>query len=428
MKQLVLQLQAHPTFAKVWHWVKLIAITGGAQAVVQATGLLSGILIIRLLPVEEYALYTLANTMLGTMTVLADGGISAGVMAEGGKVWHDREQLGLVLATGLDLRRKFALVSLLILIPILVYLLQVHGASWLMTILIVASLIPAFFAGLSDSLLQIVPKLYQEVVPLQKNQVAVSASRLLLTGLLIFLYPWSFIALLANAIPRIWGNFMLKKTVYSVVELYKYSDNRYKYEILKMVKKILPSSLYYCFSGNITIWIASIFSNTTSIAQISALGRIGMILNIFTVVFSTLVIPRFSKLISKSNVLLRYYFLVHFWLIGFFLVMIFVFAELSPYILGVLGKNYDKLEKELILSLIVSVLATMSGLSNGLYVSRGWVINAFTGIPLVLTIDILLIFFIDVSSTTGIITYSIIVNSIAFLINFFYGMYKIKTL
>ena len=77
-------------------WFKLISITGGAQLIVQAIGLVSGIIVIRLLSTSEYGLYTLANTMLGTMIILADGGISAGVMAQGGKVWQDKNQLGIV--------------------------------------------------------------------------------------------------------------------------------------------------------------------------------------------------------------------------------------------------------------------------------------------------------------------------------------------
>ena len=64
---------------KINYWLKLITITGLAQVIVQAVGFISGILVIRLLPVQEYALYTLANTMLGTMTVLSDGGISTSV-------------------------------------------------------------------------------------------------------------------------------------------------------------------------------------------------------------------------------------------------------------------------------------------------------------------------------------------------------------
>jgi hypothetical protein len=95
-------------------------------------GFVCGILIIRLSPVQEYAFYTLANTMLGTMTVLSDGDISTGVMDQGGKVCKDKEKLGVVLATGLDLRRKFAIGSLLVSAPVLLYLLMHNKASCLL--------------------------------------------------------------------------------------------------------------------------------------------------------------------------------------------------------------------------------------------------------------------------------------------------------
>ena len=173
MKDILSKLKYHPKYETILNWGKLISITGSAQIIVQILGFASGILIIRLLPVQEYALYTLANTMLGTMTVLADGGISTGVMSQGAKVWQNKVMLGKVLATGLDLRRKFAIFSLLGATPFLIYLLLHNGASWLTTVLIVASLIPAFLAALSDTLLEIVPKLHQDILPLQKNQLMV---------------------------------------------------------------------------------------------------------------------------------------------------------------------------------------------------------------------------------------------------------------
>ncbi len=70
----------------MYGWGKLISVTGSAQVLIQALGFISGIIIIRLLPTEEYAFYTLANTMLGTMNILSDAGVSTGVMAQGGKV------------------------------------------------------------------------------------------------------------------------------------------------------------------------------------------------------------------------------------------------------------------------------------------------------------------------------------------------------
>ena len=149
MKALFHRIYAHPNYTKLVEWGGLILITGSAQILVQAIALISGILVIRQLPANEYALYTLANTMLGTMTILADSGISSGVLAQGSRVWKDQKKLGVVLVTGLELRKKFAIASLVIAIPLLLFLLLHHNASWLMAVLIVVSLIPAFFLALS---------------------------------------------------------------------------------------------------------------------------------------------------------------------------------------------------------------------------------------------------------------------------------------
>jgi hypothetical protein len=84
-------------------------------------------------------------------------------------------------------------------------------AGWLTSFLITISLIPAFFAALSDSLLEIPLKLHQNILPLQKNQVYVGIGRLLLVGSTIFIFPFAYIAILASGIPRIYGNLNLRK-------------------------------------------------------------------------------------------------------------------------------------------------------------------------------------------------------------------------
>src|SRR5690606_9246771 len=105
-----LLIERHPKLGHVVNLGKLATIAGSTQLMIQLLSLISGIFVIRLLPTEEYALYTLANTMLGTMMILADSGIAAGVTAQGGKVWKNKQKLGSVLSTGFHLRKKFALV------------------------------------------------------------------------------------------------------------------------------------------------------------------------------------------------------------------------------------------------------------------------------------------------------------------------------
>ncbi|CAN0603976.1 unnamed protein product, partial [Ectocarpus sp. 12 AP-2014] len=123
------KIKSYPLFKRATDWAKLLGVTGTAQVGVQAIGLLSGVLVIRLLSTDEYALYTLANTMLSTMVMLANAGIPIAVMSEGGKIWKNKEKLGEVLVTGFDFRKKFAIGSLILGIPILSYLLYINNAS-----------------------------------------------------------------------------------------------------------------------------------------------------------------------------------------------------------------------------------------------------------------------------------------------------------
>lgn len=211
------KIKQHRHYDKSLSILKLVSLVGSTEILLKGIGFVTGILIVRMLPVQEYAWYTLANTMLGTLIVLTDGGISNGVLALSGKIWQDPQKLGVVVTTGLDLRKKFAIVTLIIVIPILIYLLLNNKSSWLTAVLIVLSLIPAFYADLSDSLLEITPKLHQDITSLQKNQLTVGLGRLALTIMTIFVFPFTFAILLAAGIPRIYGNQKLKKDRKSVV-------------------------------------------------------------------------------------------------------------------------------------------------------------------------------------------------------------------
>src|SRR5215469_17962754 len=69
------------------------------QGVVQLVGVITGIAVVRLLTTEEYGLYTIANTMLGALVVLGDGGIGSATLGIGGRVWQDAARLGRVIHT-----------------------------------------------------------------------------------------------------------------------------------------------------------------------------------------------------------------------------------------------------------------------------------------------------------------------------------------
>jgi O-antigen/teichoic acid export membrane protein len=422
---LIRKLDSSPVYLRAFYWGKLLTITGGAQIIIQLVGLVSGILIIRILPTSEYALYTLANTMLGTMTILADGGIATGVMSEGGKVWQDKFKLGVVLSTGMDLRKKFAIGSLAIAVPILFFLFRHHDVSLLMSFLLIISLIPAFITALSGTILEVAPKLQQDIAPLQKIQLFSSIGRVMLLTVSVVIFPFAFLALIASSIPQIWSNVVMRKISLQYASKGQLPDPEVRKSILESVKRILPLSIYYCFSSQITVFLLSIFGSTTSIAQIGALGRLSMMLNIINVLFGVLIIPRFSRMPPDRKLLLKWYLIVHVFMVIFsasLLSLVWLFPE---QVLWILGKQYSGLTEEVFLNFAACCLSLIAGIGFSLYSHRGWVMKTIPGISIGLGGIILGIFLFDFSTLKGILLFNLFVSAISVIVNFSHGVRKI---
>jgi O-antigen/teichoic acid export membrane protein len=406
-------------------WIKLVSITGASQVFIQGLSFAGGILIIRSLPTNQYALYTLANTMLGTMTVLADGGITSGVLAQGGKVWQDKEKLGTVLATGLNLRMKLAFLSLLFSMPILLYLLHHHGASWIMTIAIAAALVPAFFTSLSGSMLEVTPRLLQQIIPLQRIQVGANLGRLALLVISVFAFPLAFIAILAAGVPQIWANIKLRALSAQFADNTQKPDAAIRHQIFAMVKRLLPESIYYCISGQITIWLISILGSTTSIAQVGALGRFSMVFGVISTLLAALFYPRFARLPNDSRLLLKRYIQIQSVVVIVSGAVICAIWLLSDKLLLLLGSKYAGLSNEVVLLIIGGGINFISGSSFYMCTSRGWVINPIITIAISIASISFGIMLLDISTLRGILIFNIFVGIPTLIMHIVYGVKRI---
>ncbi|THH39287.1 lipopolysaccharide biosynthesis protein [Neolewinella litorea] len=389
-------------------WGKLVSVTGGAQLLIQGVGFICGIFIIHVLSTEQYAYYTLANTMLGTMTVLADGGISTGVMSEGGKNWRDKPELGKILATGMHMRRQFAVGSLLVSVPILYYLLQEQGVVWWQSILLILCLTPTFWAQLSGSLLQTVPKLHQDINDLLKVNVQINVLRLLITIPSLLFFPFAAVAILASGASQVRGNLQFRELSLRKADWQTGSSEYYRKRILKTVKRILPGSIYYCVSGQITVWLIAIFSTTESIAQIGALSRLMMLLTLVRLSIDMLIVPRYARLPPDRRVIILRFFQV----LGLLLVLsafivgaVYLFPDIF---LWILGSKYQDLETEVVLMTLGSCLMMISGVAHVMSSSRGIIPNPYLFIAAtILTQVFVLYFLVDYTTLSGVILFSV---------------------
>ncbi len=424
MKVILREYIGSHRLAKLTEWMKLVSYTGAVQILVQICSFVSGILVIRLLPQNEYALYTIANTMLGTFNLLTDGGITTGVMAQGGKVWQDKVQLGKVLITGFGLRRKVAVFGMIIGVPVLIFMINMLEASWFTTIMIVASFIPAFYTTMVNSLLEIVPKLHQNVIPLQKNQLYVAIGRLILSSMTLFFFPFTAVALIAASVPRYFGNNKLKKIVAEHADVEQVVDKEIQKDILKVFKRVLPGAIYFCLSGQVTIWLISFFGETKDVASLGAIGRLTIVLSIFNPLMATLIVPRFARLADTEKLKL-YFWRIYFSVAAVIFFMVFGIWLFSDYILMILGEKYAGLSAEMTLSILAAGISMLGGGSYSLASSRGWLVSPTLTIVLNIMALATGIWLFDMGTLIGVLKLDILVAVNFALLHSSYCIYRL---
>ncbi len=383
---------------------RIALLMGGTQAAVQLLGFASGLLVIRLLAPEQYAFYTIANAVLGAMTVMADGGIGSGVMAHGGRVWHDRLKLGVVLSTGLGLRRKLALVVAIVALPILLALLRRQGAGWMQALLVSAAVYPLFLASMTGSLLEAVPRLHQNLLLLQTTQIYANLSRAILLVVFVTLWPLAVVAVFAAALPQWWNNWRLRAIAQSGADWQVPPDPEVREQLLAQLQRTLPASAFYAFSGQLTVWMITLFGQASSVAAVGALSRLVMVLGILTTTFGLLAVPRFARLpVEDHTRIRRRYWQSQAVLCAACGVPVVALGCFPGFAVALLGPHYRGLEQEALLMALSGLAATLAGAAYSLAAARGIVAPPWKAIPISLALQLSLVLALPLDTIAGVI-------------------------
>lgn len=401
-------------------WIGLLTTTGAWQAAIAAVGFASGVAVVRFLDVEQYALYTIANSLLGAMIVLGDSGISSGVMSQGGAVWQDREKLGSVIRTALRLCRLFALAAAVLAIPVGIYLLTKHGSPVSVSLAIAAVLAPSFVLAVRNNVLQAPLRLNQDLRPLQQIQLGSNVARLFLLGGVLSFAPYAVAALVAAAASMALANSFLTRRAEVHSNLLAPPDPSVQNAIMQIVWRTLPGSTYYAMLGQVTIWLLFIFGDSNSIAQLGALGRLAMVTSVASAVTVTLLVPRFARLPNERRLLLHRFLLMGIGMLVVCLLGVGFAAAFPAQILWILGSNYGDLKMELILVALTAAITLLGGLCVKLSFSRGIVPNPLGLIPYSIATYAIFITINDVSTLRGVLLMSLGTSSCQLVYNAVY--------
>jgi O-antigen/teichoic acid export membrane protein len=351
----------------------------GVQALVQILGAVSGIFVVRSLTKQDYALFVVANMILGTMVILSDLGVGSALSALAGKWWTDRVRFGQVIRSALSIRSVLVWPVVVICIPILFWLLLKNGAAISYAILICGAIAAGVGFQINNTILTVIPQFHSQFGRLQFVDFLGAVLRLGLIVAAMFLFINTVIAAAIASVVFGCQYLLLKKWAKEKVELHGEPNQSDRGEIFKVVKKQAPNALYYCFQGQITTFLVSILGSSGNIAELGALTRFFIIFTILQTTFRNLYVPRFAKYETRRDLVRLYLKIVT----GFLIVASVPFALLILFpnaFLFVLGAQYHNLGGVLPLLGVTAVLSALAGILVMLNQSRAWIISPITAI------------------------------------------------
>jgi len=399
------------------YWIKTLSKFVSVQLVVQALGLASGILLVRTLSKEEYALFTLANSMQGMMNVLADSGVSSALSAIGGKVWQDPYRFGQLINTAMRWRRYLAAIAVIVVTPILFLMLVRNGASISYALVIIAGILIELDFYLRIGVQGTVLRLHSQIDRIQRLDLLGASSRVAILGA-SFSFLNTGIGIFSSTIASGLQALTLSRWTREVINIKVDVNKSDQDNISKIVVSQVPNAVFFCIQGQLTVWLISVYGNTQSIAEVGALGRVGAIFAVAGSVMANIILPGFSRLQSNNSLLKAYLsILMVLSLFGALLVGFSIFLP-APF-LWILGNKYTHLKEELVLAVINLVFSYIVGNMWSINSSRAWINYSWINIPLTIMAQVFLLTIIDASTVKGALLFSILSSVPAFIINCF---------
>ncbi|HKX08460.1 MAG TPA: hypothetical protein VJN67_09720 [Stellaceae bacterium] len=394
---------------------------GLVQAAVQGLGFVTGILVVRLLAVDQYALYTIANTMMSTLYLLAESGIASAAVGIGGRAWQDPDWLGRTVRSTVSVANRLRNLVAAPVALALAWLLVKNGASAAATLFLVTLVLIGGSLQLLGQIYIMVPRLLGDARFQQAVNFLMPALRLVIT---LALAPFGLVsstALFALVLSFLAPFGVLRCWVGRRIALGGPSDPAIVAELRPIVTRQLPNGIYYLFQSQLGIWLLSVFGSAETVADLGALTRISAVLGVLIATMQGIVVPRYAR-VQNARRLVALYLLV---LAGCAalasLIVVAVWIVPEP-VLWLLGSQYAHLEHELLLATEAAALSSVSILAWALSANKGWFLPVWINMPLGLTAQVSLMLAIGVSTVRQVLLMTICTEAIFLVTNIGSGL------
>ena len=354
-------------------WIGILSAYFTAQTLTQLLGIVAGLLLIRNMPVQEFALYTLAFSVMTFFNFLTDLGSTTSLLHFYHRAAGEGTSFEPYFAAVLSLRRAAFLLGAAAVVIAFPYAAAAKGFAWGQIALVTAGILINVWFQIQASIRVLALRLHNRYGQSYRADVGGTVLRLLLAGLMVVtrqLAAWVGVAITAASTGL---SAMLSRS--PAPALAPVSEPvglaPYRRKVLRYLLPTLPSALYFSVQGPLIIWLSATFSSTRTIAEVGALGRLGMVVGMFTTLIGVVFLPRLARIVDERRYFLR--FLQFGALLLAVAVSLLLFAVLLPKVfLFILGAHYAGLDSELLLVIGGAGLSLLDAYLVSVNIARSW--------------------------------------------------------
>ena len=368
------------------------------SATVQGLNMVTGLAILWILPVEQYAIYIACSSLIAIGSVGSDAGVSQALLTLGSRAAADRERVARIFMTGWRMRRQaMVLVSLLVLLASAV-MGSGQGWSWTTWLILVLLVTATNWAQLRISSYTSLFNIYQDTRSIFLFTVSPAILRMLLVLVLCQRFALAYVALGINLLGFVVQDVLAGRLARAHLQVGGQPDAEIRRSVLAFMVPLIPGIIYYIFQGQIAVFLLTWLGQTSSIAEVGALGRLQQVFFLLNTLNSFFVHPHFARL-SQARPFIRRAALLGGVATGFAaLVMVSAFV-LDDWWVLILGSQYGQLQGLIPLAIAGCLITLAGGTVYTLVIATKFTRYQWLQIPLGLGTQLMVMFWSGVHTT-----------------------------
>jgi O-antigen/teichoic acid export membrane protein len=393
--------------------LRQIALVGSVETFGVAIGGIAGLLIVNVLPKDQYAAYTFLIACMTLMLGISDLGLAHCTMPIVGQ--RANEQPWVVGVCHQVFRKRWVLLGLGLAVigPYWFYSSQQHGwsgAAYLAGSLLMLAVV---LLTLREHYCSTVLLILSQINTLNRIAFYSHSVRITFVGavLLLPITSWSMVGIVAATAAASFVSVMFYRKAFRTQQIADAhldagDSKKVDAEILRIAKPLVLPGVFYQVQGVITVFLVSLFGTASMLAEVGAFGRLAMVLMVVDRVTNVLLFPaiarapmgpRLGKIVAQAH-------LAYFAMGSAVLLTSFLFPQ---YWILLLGKQYESMTPLVWMVFLASIVMNASGFAFRTLSVRGATAGQTYSIAVTLITQVLYLWLVGVSDLRSVLWFGI---------------------